>query len=140
MPPRVSAQCNYSDAEKTLADFQAKYPDLDVSTDIGDVTGQLLKCFCKMLTSSEGYMFSPELTTRSRARRAGSSGASSQNNPWRKIHSHDLASGEIYSPIVVLALCLGVDRSSSILTVYKSRPVTNITGRAESSRKAFGRL
>jgi len=139
--PHFSVQCDYSDAQKNLADFKAKYPNLDVSTEFGDTTGELLRCFCKMMSCPEGYMFSPAPPSRSRARMPGEASASSsqrdEDNPWREIHSRDKGGRNISNPVVLLALCLSVDHKSSILSVYDSRARTDITGRSESVKRAF---
>lgn len=114
------------------------------------MTGQLSRCFCKVFAFPEDYNFSPAPPSRSRARAPGTpaNGAShastrrlsDDSNPWNQIHSRDKGDGDVSNPVVLLALCLGVDRSSAILKVYQSRQRTDVTGRMQASKDAFNRL
>lgn len=133
----------------TLDNFKAKYSTVDLSGGIGDVTGQLLRCFCKVIAFPAEFTFSPAPASRSRARTRGThSGGTSAasrgreidtNNPWARIHAVD-ANGNISNPVVLLALCIGVDAGASILRAYKSRERTDITGRSQTSTNTFNRL
>ena len=144
-------QCNYSDAETNLDMFKAKYTDVDLGGGVNnDVTGGLLRCICRVFLSPGDYTFSPTVAVRSRARAPTNERSRAPNlkrrlagesNPWARVHAHDKGDGDISNPVVLLALCVGVDESSPILSAYLKRALTDITGRgAASSRSAFERL
>ena len=141
----VFLQCNDADAEQTLQNFKEEHDPGLVLGGLGDLTGQLLKCFCEVYSSPDEYAFTPVACSRSVARvsgtRFGSQGRRSADvrNPWRKVHLRD-ANANISNPVVLLALVVGVNVGSSILRVYGSRERSDVTGRQDSSKKAYNRL
>lgn len=147
----VSSQCNSEDAEVALEGFKQKYVAVDLSGGLGGLTGELTRCFIKLVLCPEEYMFSPAAPARARARGSGVQaptgqrggrwmGLAGSENPWSKIVSLDTNGESISHPVGLLAVCLGADSESTILRAYSSRARSDISGRNAASRGTFHRL